>query len=189
MCRKHVIVNSTHPHWSGVKGANGPLSWPSRKLYVQGVSTRKVAKITAELCGLEVTSTQVSRAAALLDKELKAWRNRPIDQVEYLILDARYEKVRIDGSVRDCAVLVAIGVLPSGHRSVPRRECVVVRSRSALARFSSVAKETRHARNETCRQRRPRRTQGGTQSHHARCRLATVPVSPHAKRNAVHPES
>ena len=88
------------------------------EMYVQGVSTRKVAKITAELCGLEVTSTQVSRASALLDKELKAWRNRPIDQVEYLILDARYEKVRIDGSVRDCAVLVAIGVLPSGHRSV-----------------------------------------------------------------------
>ena len=88
------------------------------EMYVQGVSTRKVAKITAELCGLEVTSTQVSRASALLDKELKSWRNRPIDQVEYLILDARYEKVRIDGSVRDCAVLVAIGVLPSGHRSV-----------------------------------------------------------------------
>jgi transposase-like protein len=88
------------------------------EMYVQGVSTRKVAKITAELCGLEVTSTQVSRAAALLDKELEDWRNRHIPQVEYLILDARYEKVRVDGSVRDCAVLVAIGVLPSGHRSV-----------------------------------------------------------------------
>jgi putative transposase len=88
------------------------------EMYVQGVSTRKVAKITAELCGLEVTSTQVSRAAALLDEELEVWRNRPIAQVEYLILDARYEKVRVDGSVRDCAVLVAIGVLPSGDRCV-----------------------------------------------------------------------
>lgn len=88
------------------------------EMYVQGVSTRKVAKITAELCGLEVTSMQVSRAAALLDEELEIWRNRPIAQVEYLILDARYEKVRVDGSVRDCAVLVAIGVLPSGSRSV-----------------------------------------------------------------------
>ena len=88
------------------------------EMYVQGVSTRKVAKITAELCGLEVTSTQVSRAAALLDEELQAWRNRPLSQVEYLILDARYEKVRVDGSVRDCAVLIAIGVLPSGNRSV-----------------------------------------------------------------------
>lgn len=88
------------------------------EMYVQGVSTRKVAKITAELCGLDVTSTQVSRAAALLDEELEVWRNRPLDQVEYLILDARYEKVRVDGSVRDCAVLIAIGVLPCGHRSV-----------------------------------------------------------------------
>ena len=88
------------------------------EMYVQGVSTRKVAKITAELCGLDVTSMQVSRAATLLDEELAIWRNRPLSQVEYLILDARYEKVRIDGSVRDCAVLIAIGVLPSGNRSV-----------------------------------------------------------------------
>lgn len=88
------------------------------EMYVQGVSTRKVAKITAELCGLDVTSTQVSRAAAMLDAELETWRNRPLSQVEYLVLDARYEKVRVDGSVRDCAVLIAIGVLPSGNRSV-----------------------------------------------------------------------
>lgn len=88
------------------------------EMYVQGVSTRKVAKITAELCGLDVTSTQVSRAASLLDHELETWRNRPLGQVEYLVLDARYEKVRVDGSVRDCAVLMAVGILPDGHRSV-----------------------------------------------------------------------
>ena len=88
------------------------------EMYVQGVSTREVAKITEELCGTEVTSMQVSRAAALLDEELEAWRTRPLAQVEYLILDARYEKVRVAGSVRDCAVLVAIGVLPTGQRSV-----------------------------------------------------------------------
>ncbi|MDA1249306.1 MAG: IS256 family transposase [Planctomycetota bacterium] len=88
------------------------------EMYVQGVSTRKVAKITSELCGLDVSSTQVSRAAKLLDDELETWRNRPLDQIEYLILDARYEKVRVAGSVRDCAVLVAIGIQPGGHRSV-----------------------------------------------------------------------
>jgi transposase-like protein len=88
------------------------------EMYVQGVSTRKVATITKELCGLDVTSMQVSRAAKLLDEELEIWRNRPLSQAEYLILDARYEKVRVDGSVRDCAVLIAIGVLPSGYRSV-----------------------------------------------------------------------
>ncbi|MDA7915254.1 IS256 family transposase [bacterium] len=88
------------------------------EMYVQGVSTRKVAKITSELCGLDVTSTQVSRAAKLLDEELEIWRNRPLDKIEYLIVDARYEKVRVAGSVRDCAVLIAIGIQPSGHRSV-----------------------------------------------------------------------
>lgn len=88
------------------------------EMYVQGVSTRKVAEITQELCGLDVSSTQVSRAAALLDEELSAWRERPLKNVPYVILDARYEKVRHGGSVRDCAVLIAIGVLENGQRSV-----------------------------------------------------------------------
>ncbi len=88
------------------------------EMYVQGVSTRKVAEITQELCGLDISSTQVSRAAELLDDELQAWRERPLDTVPYVILDARYEKVRHGGSVRDCAVLVAIGVLENGQRSV-----------------------------------------------------------------------
>ena len=88
------------------------------EMYVQGVSTRKVKKITQELCGLDVSSSDVSRATALLDEELEAWRNRPLGRVPYLILDARYEKVRHGGCVRDCAVLIAIGVLPEGKRSI-----------------------------------------------------------------------
>ncbi|MFP3325004.1 transposase, partial [Planococcus sp. SIMBA_160] len=50
------------------------------EMYVQGVSTRKVTKVMEELCGLEVTSTQVSRAAAELDEQLDAWRNRPLGE-------------------------------------------------------------------------------------------------------------
>ena len=105
------------------------------EMYVQGVSTRKVAKITAELCGLDVSSTQVSRAAKLLDEELETWRNRPLDQIEYLILDARYEKVRVAGSVRDCAVLIAIGHWHSTRRTSKRagRQRLAVRGRSSLA--------------------------------------------------------
>lgn len=80
------------------------------EMYVQGVSTRKVTEITRELCGLDVTSTQVSRAAAALDEELRAWRERPLPRCRYLVLDARYEKIRHGGSVIDCAVLVALGV-------------------------------------------------------------------------------
>lgn len=88
------------------------------EMYVQGVSTRKVAAITEKLCGLEVTSSQVSRAAEALDDELGKWRTRPLGETPYLILDARYEKVRHGGSVVPCAVLVAIGVGPDGKRSV-----------------------------------------------------------------------
>lgn len=88
------------------------------EMYVQGVSTRKVAAITQELCGLDVSSTQVSRAAALLDEELAAWRNRPLGEIPYLILDARYEKIRHAGSVVSSAVLTAIGITPDGKRSV-----------------------------------------------------------------------
>jgi putative transposase len=88
------------------------------EMYVQGVSTRKVAAITEKLCGLEVTTAQVSRAAQALDAELEKWRSRPLGETPYLILDARYEKVRHGGQVRSCAVLVAIGIDPEGKRSV-----------------------------------------------------------------------
>jgi transposase-like protein len=88
------------------------------EMYVQGVSTRKVTKITSELCGLDVSSSQVSRAAKLLDAELQSWRERPLGKLLYVTLDARYEKVRHGGTVVDCAVLIAIGVLPNGKRTV-----------------------------------------------------------------------
>ena len=88
------------------------------EMYVQGVSTRKVTAVVERLCGLEVTSTQVSRAAAELDEQLAAWRNRPIGEITYLVLDARYEKIRHGGAVVPCAVLTAIGISPDGKRSV-----------------------------------------------------------------------
>lgn len=88
------------------------------EMYCRGVSTRKVTAIVEKLCGLEVTSTQVSRAAAELDEELEAWRNRPIGEISYLVLDARYEKVRHGGAVVSCAVLTAIGITPDGKRSI-----------------------------------------------------------------------
>jgi putative transposase len=88
------------------------------EMYVQGVSTRRVAAITRELCGTEVTSMQVSRAAELLDVELSAWRNRPLGRTPFVLLDARYEKVRHGGRVVDCALLVATAVTPDGKRTV-----------------------------------------------------------------------
>lgn len=94
------------------------LTLAMAEMYVNGVSTRKVTNVLKELCGLEITSTQVSRATKLLDEELVKWRHRPLGVTPYLQLDARYEKVRNDGSVVSCAVLVATGVTEEGKRSI-----------------------------------------------------------------------
>ena len=93
------------------------------EMYVQGVSTRKVAEVMEALCGLEVTSSEVSRCARLLDEELEKWRTRPLGHCPYVILDARYENVRIDGTVRSCAVLMAAGIREDGRRSLLGVSC------------------------------------------------------------------
>lgn len=80
------------------------------EMYLQGVCTRRVSAVMEKLCGLEVTSTQVSRLTAELDETFSKWRKRALPEIAHLIVDATYIKVRIDGSVRDCAVLTAIGV-------------------------------------------------------------------------------
>lgn len=88
------------------------------EMYIQGVSTRKVSAILEEMCGFEVTSMDVSRASKALDEEFVRWRTRPLGQFVYLLLDARYEKVRQSGSVIDSAVLVAYGIDSQGNRHV-----------------------------------------------------------------------
>lgn len=88
------------------------------EMYVNGVSVRKVSKIVETLCGFEISSSQVSKAAELLDEEIETWRTRKLGKTEYLILDATYEKVRVGNKVVSCAVLTAYGVLPNGRRAV-----------------------------------------------------------------------
>jgi transposase-like protein len=88
------------------------------EMYVQGVSTRKVAAITEKLCGTQISASQVSRASKQLDDELEAWRTRPLGEVVYLYLDARYEKMRQAKNVRDAAILIASGVKRDGRRSI-----------------------------------------------------------------------
>lgn len=77
------------------------------EMYIKGVSTRQAEAVMREFGIESLSSTQVSRATKLLDDELAAWRNRPLGQMKYLIIDARYEKARYDGVVRDVAVLSA----------------------------------------------------------------------------------
>lgn len=89
------------------------------EMYVQGVSTRKVKAITEELCGHEFSSATISRMNQQLDQELEKFAMRRLEEeYPYLILDARYEKVRESGVIRSQAVLIAIGVDWEGRRNV-----------------------------------------------------------------------
>ncbi len=95
------------------------------EMYIKGVSTRDAEAVMREF-GLEsLSSSQVSRATAVLDEELEAWRNRPLGEIRYLIVDAKYEKVREGGVVRDAAVLSAIGIGPDERRRVLGVSCAL----------------------------------------------------------------
>ena len=88
------------------------------EMYVKGISTRRVTAVLEKMCGLEISSTQVSRASEILDDELDKWRNRKLGEYPYLILDAHYEKVRINASVQSCAAFTAIGINTDGKREI-----------------------------------------------------------------------
>jgi putative transposase len=89
------------------------------EMYVQGVSTRKVKHITEALCGLEISKSQVSVLAKGLDREIDKWRRRPLTkQYPYLVVDARYERIRRDGSIIPQGVLIVVGIDGEGYREV-----------------------------------------------------------------------
>lgn len=89
------------------------------EMYVQGVSTRKVKAITEELCGHKFSASTVSRINQRLDEELKQFAERRLEEAyPYVILDARYERVRENGVVLSRAVLVALGINWDGRRRV-----------------------------------------------------------------------
>lgn len=90
------------------------------EMYLQGVSTRKVAAITEELCGVSFSKSQVSALTSRLDTELAAWRTRSLaaQAYPYLTVDARYEHARIDGRVVSQGVLIVAGVRADGMREV-----------------------------------------------------------------------
>ncbi len=90
------------------------------EMYVEGVSTRKVKEVTEELCGTSFSKSLVSELAGSLDAELEAWRKRRLEAkaYPYLFVDARYEKVRVDGRVVSQGVLVVSGVRDDGYREI-----------------------------------------------------------------------
>lgn len=89
------------------------------EMYIQGVSTRKVKSITEELCGHSFSASAISSIVKQLDDQLQKFADRTLDEsYPYLIVDARYEKVRENGSIRSRAVLIAIGIDWDGRRQI-----------------------------------------------------------------------
>lgn len=106
------------------------------EMYVQGVSTRKVKAITEELCGHEFSASTISRINQTLDEELEKFASRQLEEeYAYLVLDARYEKVREDAVIRSQAVLVAIGINWDGRRCVLAVELANRESQSSWKQF------------------------------------------------------
>jgi transposase-like protein len=106
------------------------------EMYVQGVSTRKVKAITEELCGHSFSASSISEITKKLDTQLEAFAKRPLEEeYPYLILDARYERIRENGSIRSRAVLIAIGINKDGRRCILGVEVANRESRNSWGDF------------------------------------------------------
>jgi len=89
------------------------------QMYVQGVSTRKVAAITEELCGHEFSASSISAITQKLDEQLEQFSRRPLEsEFPYVVVDARYERVREGGVIVSRAILIALGIDWEGRRQV-----------------------------------------------------------------------
>ena len=112
------------------------------EMYVQGVSTRKVKAITEELCGHEFSASAISRINQSLDEELDKFARRKLEEeYPYVVVDARYEKIREDGVIRSQAVLVAIGINWEGRRCVLAVELAKRESQSSWKEFLAGIRE------------------------------------------------
>jgi putative transposase len=106
------------------------------EMYVQGVSTRKVRAITEELCGHSFSASAISEINVRLDESLAQFARRRLGEpYPYLILDARYERVRETGVISSQAVLLAIGIDWDGRRSILAVELANRESRSSWRDF------------------------------------------------------
>ena len=113
------------------------------EMYVNGTSTRKVGKIAEQLCGHRISATTISAMVATLDEELAAFAARRLDEVEYpyVMVDARYEKVREAGAIRSRAVQIAVGIDTAGQRHMLAVELAEKESEASWTAFLTGLKE------------------------------------------------
>ena len=112
------------------------------EMYVQGVSTRRVSRLAEGLCGHEFSPATISAMVSKLDASLKAFAERELEEpYPYVLLDARYEKVREEGSVRSRAVQIALGIDGEDRRQVLAAEVANRESEGSWTEFLSHLKE------------------------------------------------
>jgi transposase-like protein len=106
-------------------------------MVVQGVSTRKVKKVTRTLCGRAFSKSTVSELSKGLDEQVRAWAERSLEETRYpfILVDALYVKVRRQGAVRSTAVLIAVGITETGQREILGLEVSFSETRAAWAAF------------------------------------------------------
>ena len=107
------------------------------QMVVQGVSTRRVKEITAELCGCEFSKSTVSRLTGELDEQVEAWSSRSLEESSYpfLLLDAMHLKVRRQGAVRSTTVMLAVGINEEGQREILGLETAFGETEEGWRRF------------------------------------------------------
>ena len=154
------------------------------EMYIVGVSTRKVARVTEELCGTTFSKSTVSALCGRLDAELTAWRTRCLSEHTwpYLFVDARYEKVRRGGRVVSQGVLIAYGVRDDGFREDRGRGVRRNRERSHLPRTVRGPEGPWPVGSRTRDQRRTSRAEGGDRPPLPGSELAAMPSTFRSRR-------
>ena len=145
------------------------------EMYVQGVSTRKVKAVTEVLCGHSFSASAISAVNKSLDEALQAFAERRLSEpFPYLILDARYERVREAGIIISQAVLIAVAVDGEGQRQILGVDLANRESRTSWRDFLLEAEAARSVRRRVCRLGRSRGPEAGDPRGSARRCLAAL---------------
>ena len=131
-----------------------------QQAYVCGVSTRRVDQLVESL-GLRISKSEVSRIAGLLDEQVQAFRERPLEgRYPYLFVDAKIEKVRDGGRVQRKAVVVAHAVHETGRREIIGLDIGDAETEAFWTRVPALTCRARPARRAAGHQRRAPRPEG-----------------------------
>ena len=170
-------------HWQRSERA---LLVACAEMYFQGVSTRRVQRVLDEMCGCEISAMTVSRVAAELDEKLAEFRERRLNEHEYpyLMIDARYEKVRRQGGIVSEAVLVVSGFDEQGQREILDWRNGDSESEDTWGELFRASQGARSAGGAADRQRRPWRHRGGAGAALSRGALAALPGAFQARGGA-----